>query len=268
MNKHKACEILGILPDTGIEELKKRYHLLMVVTHPDSVSEHDYPYEVHEINRAYEYMLDHLEEEQIREKTLETKRIRWNAPVNPNAFAARPIYQYYEDEDGNRVGLMTVDQGRYIWIPDEEFSLVLKSLYTTAKEIIDLDDEAKHIDRSRDMSLMGDITYLIAGQFFGADMAFSLMKWDENSESYYSKAMLELASGENTLNDGDIMIPGSVRDPLPRNTPRRNALLQHFFLMIDSSISKEKSLNPFLTRRIPVSRRICSHRISSVMIIS
>ncbi len=212
MNKHKACEILGILPDAGIEELKKRYHLLMVVTHPDSVSEHDYPYEVHEINRAYEYMLDHLEEEQIREKTLETKRIRWNAPVNPNAFAARPIYQYYEDEDGNRLGLMTVDQGRYMWIPDEEFSLFLKSLYTTAKEIIARDDEVKHIDRSRDMSLMGDITYLIAGQFFGADMAFSLMKWDESSESYYSKAMLELAPGKSAPNDGDILIPGSVRD--------------------------------------------------------
>lgn len=212
MNKYKACEILGIKPDISVEDLKKRYHSLVMVTHPDSVAEHDYPYEVHDINRAYEYMLAHLGEEQIHHKVREDRRIRWNAPINPNAYAARPIYQYYEDKYGGRLGVMTVDHGPYMWIPDEEFSLFLKSLYHTAKEIIAQDDEAKHIDRSQDIDLMGDITYLISGQFFGTDMALSLMKWDKTTEAYYSKAMLELAAGIASPADGEILIPGRVRD--------------------------------------------------------
>ena len=212
MNKSLACEILGVFPDISANELKKRYHTLMVVTHPDSVSGHDYPYEVHEINEAYSYLLEHLIDEEIRERTREEQRIRWDAPVNPNAYTERPIYQYYEDENGARLGIITVDSGKYMWSAYEDFSLFLKSLYSTAKKIISEDDEIKQLDRVDDMSLMADITYLIAGQFFGSDMALSLMKWDEDSRSYYTKAMLELNAGANLPGEGMYLIPGLVKD--------------------------------------------------------
>ena len=60
MNRKKALKILGAETDTDIRDLKKRYRSLMRMTHPDSVKEHDYPYEVHEINEAYNYLLLHL----------------------------------------------------------------------------------------------------------------------------------------------------------------------------------------------------------------
>ncbi len=212
MNRSQACRILGVLPDISVYELKKRYHILMVVTHPDSVSEHDYPYEVHEINDAYGYLLEHLTGEGILEKEREAQRIRWDAPINPNAYTERPIYQYYEDESGNRLGIITVDFGKYMWSMYEDFPLFLKSLYSAAKQIISEDDEKKHLDRTDDMSLMADITYLIAGQFFGSDMALGLMKWDADSESYFTKAMLELNAGAKLPDEGTNLIPGSVKD--------------------------------------------------------
>lgn len=40
----------------------------MNLTHPDSVEKHDYPYEVYEINAAYDHMLKNLESEVRLEK--------------------------------------------------------------------------------------------------------------------------------------------------------------------------------------------------------
>ena len=201
---------MGVEPDITPEELKKRYRALMLITHPDSADEHEYPYEVHEINAAYEYLLNHMEEEIRIREAREKNRIRWNAPQNPNAYAPRDIYQYYDDPDGNRIGLVTVDSGRYMWIPDEEFSLFLKSLYSCAKQIIAEDDEGKHTDRSDDTTLLADITYLIAGQFFGVDMALSLMKKSDSEDVYYCKAMLELAPGTQKPVSGTALRPARV----------------------------------------------------------
>ena len=47
MNRKRALKILGAGTDTDIRDLKKRYRELMRMTHPDSVKENDYPYEVH-----------------------------------------------------------------------------------------------------------------------------------------------------------------------------------------------------------------------------
>lgn len=212
MNKPRACAILGVESDIQIDDLKKRYHALMMLTHPDSLEEHEYPYAVHEINVAYEYLLKHMEEEIRLNEARESTRIRWNAPQNPNAYAPRDIYQYYDDPDGNRIGLVTVDSGRFMWIPDEEFSLFQKSLYACAKQIIAEDDEEKHIDRTDDTNLLADITYLIAGQFFGVDMALSLMKKDDSEDVYYCKAMLELTGGSKRPLSGTALMPSGVRD--------------------------------------------------------
>lgn len=212
MNKTRACAILNVKSDVSEEELKKRYHALMMLTHPDSVESHEYPYEVHEINRAYEYLLEHHKDERRRNELKEKSRIRWNAPQNPNAYAPRDIYQYYDDFDGNRIGLVTIDNGRFMWIPDEEFPLFLKSFHACAKGIIAEDDETKNLDRSDDMSLLADVMYLIAGQFFGVDMALSLMKKGESENVYYCGTMLELSPGASRPKAGSLLYPAGVRD--------------------------------------------------------
>ena len=209
MNRKKALKILGVTSDTDIRALKKHYRKLIRMTHPDSVAEHDYPYEVHEINEAYNYLLSHLLDDEGESKDGGPK-IRWDAPVNENAYTDRAIYQYVEDANGNIIGTITVDAGKFMWIEDEDFPLFLKSLYDTAKSVIAEDDSKKHISRSDDGDLLKDIAYLIAGQFFGSDASLSLMK-QETDGSYHTKAMIEIGGGI-AINDGEALYPLQVRD--------------------------------------------------------
>ncbi len=210
MTRKKALMILGASTDADIRELKRRYRNLMRMTHPDSVSEHDYPYEVHEINEAYNYLLSHLFDEEHEDGANGAQKIRWDAPVNENAYTDRAIYQYVEDANGNIIGTITVDAGKFMWIEDEDFPLFLKSLYDTAKSVIAEDDSKKHISRSDDEDLLKDIAYLIAGQFFGSDASLSLMK-QETDGSYHTKAMIEIGGGI-AINDGEALYPLQVRD--------------------------------------------------------
>lgn len=210
MNKKKACRILGIYPDISVNELKKRYRNLMNLTHPDSVEKHDYPYEVYEINAAYDYMLKNLESEVRLEKHSQEHAVKWNAPINNNAYCKRDIYQYYEDYEGNQLGIVAIDQGKYIWIIDEEFPLFLKSLYNAAKSIIADDDAKKGISRTNDMKLMGDIAYLLAGQFFSSETALSLMKNEDGI--YYTKAGLELDAFAEIPKVGDMIVPQGIKE--------------------------------------------------------
>lgn len=199
MTRKEACKILGILPDISEADLKKQYRSLMQKVHPDAAEAHNYPYEANDINVAYEFLLEHLHEKQKRENRRTAKRmaehIKWNAPINPNAFAEREIYQYCEDQDGQRIGIVTLDWGKYIWTTDEDFPLFLKSLYKLSKDIITEDDVKKGINRDKDVELLADIAYLLAGQFFSTETTLSLMKKEvlvgTQDEIYYTRAMLE-----------------------------------------------------------------------------
>ena len=211
MTREKALIILEADRDTDIRGLKKKYRALMRLTHPDSSAEHDYPYEVHEINEAYNYMLSHLFEDAGMEDGLRENKIRWDAPLNPNAYRERPIYQYVEDANGNIIGTITVDNGKYMWIEDEDFPLFIRSLYETVKLIISEDDERQGLSRSEDHELMKDIMYMISGQFFGSDSAFDLMKTEDDG-SYYAKTMIEVTGKTDRPKDGESLRPLKVRD--------------------------------------------------------
>jgi hypothetical protein len=211
MDRKKALRILCAEPHTDIRGLKKRYRDLMRKTHPDAVAEHDYPYEVHEINEAYNYLLAHLFDDDETSEGAKEPQIRWNAPINPNAFCNRPIYQYVEDANGNIIGNITVDTGKYMWIEDEDHPLFVKSLYDTARSVIADDDEKKGTSRTNDIELLKQVMYLLSSQFFGADAAFELMtKCDDGS--HYAKAMLEMNAGADVPNAGDVLIPSKVAD--------------------------------------------------------
>ncbi|MCQ2492882.1 MAG: J domain-containing protein [Lachnospiraceae bacterium] len=221
MTQKEAKVILGIMQDVTEEQLKKRYRYLMQKVHPDAVEAHDYPYEANEINVAYEYMLEELKKRQTkvdkRLKKKEEERIKWNAPTNQNAYAEREIYQYFEDADGERVGIVSVDFGKYIWTTDEDFPLFLKSLYKLSKDIIAADDERKGINRSSDIDLMADIAYLLSGQFISADTTLSLMRAEDgvygDEKIYYTKGVLEWERvwEEGKYESGVILFPAYVK---------------------------------------------------------
>ncbi|MCR5686861.1 MAG: J domain-containing protein [Lachnospiraceae bacterium] len=209
MTRNRALEILGAEPDAGLRDLKKNYRDLMRKTHPDSAREHDYPYEAHEINEAYNCLLSHLYDDDGPDDGQSSPKIRWDAPVNANAYCTRPIYQYAEDANGSVIGTMTVDDGKYMWMEDEDFPLFLKSLYDTARSVISDDDAAKDISRSDDDDLLKDITYLIAGQFFGSDSALGLMR-PEADGSYHSRVMVELSGPP--PQEGEALFPLRLAD--------------------------------------------------------
>ena len=185
MNKRKAMSILGLPIDKQytLVDIKKQYRKLMQITHPDVGKEHFYAYDASEINVAYEYLMHNslLEKEssvvvfEEKVKKASSSEIRWNAPENPNAYEKRDIYHIIEGIDGLPVGETVLDQGKYIWIPDEEFSLFIKSLYICAKNIIKKSDEKMQLNRTDDVHLLSDITYLLAQQFVDSEIILSLL---------------------------------------------------------------------------------------------
>lgn len=208
MKQEEAYKILGISEGVSETELKKRYRELIALTHPDSGTINTYPFEAHDIIKAYKCLLDNRNKEERKAKKKSESRTGWNASLNPNAYMDRPVYQYVEDSDGQRIGSIEVARGKYLWIMDEDFELFLRSLRETAKEIIRKSDSKNCMED--DINLLSKITYLLAGQFFSSDAALGLMKETQNGE-YYSKAMLELKQGVRRPVTGDYLIPGKVK---------------------------------------------------------
>lgn len=212
MKREQAYRILGVNPGTTEEDLKKRYRELVQLTHPDSGQSCDYPFEIHDIIAAYKFLLESIIEEDVNNSKNEY-RIKWNAPTNPNAYRDRPIYQYVEAADGEIIGTIEIDKGKYLWIEDEDFALFLRSLRETAKGIISDFDKKTGLSREDDISLMAEITYLLSGQFFDSETTLSLMK-ETSEDVYFSKAMLEINSGirVSVPKEGSYLIPGKIKN--------------------------------------------------------
>ena len=172
-----ALKILGLKAPYTEEDLKKTYRSLIVMTHPDSVKEHDYEYDASDINSAYEYLLSHkpsaIETEIQKTKTAQ-KKTNWNAEINNNAYLEREIYHEVEDGDGNVLGRVVIAKGKYTWCKDEDFSLFLLSIYNCSKKVISNYDEIAGRDRSLDIRLQGEIAYLLAQQYVDTKMILSM----------------------------------------------------------------------------------------------
>lgn len=225
MNRKQAQAILGIDSDYTTEELKKRYRALMLITHPDTRTEHHYPYDAGEINAAYEYLVNHSGKEKI---TVDKKpfdqegdtRSNWNAQINANAYAERNIYMNVEDSNGDVIGRANVAVGKYVWTEDEDFNLFLYSLIECGKAIIARDDEAKNRDRSDDIGLHADIVYLLAGQYVDSSMVLSLLSKTEagkdadgNANVIYSvDTMLEVSDYYLGVKKEEVLLPAGVAD--------------------------------------------------------
>lgn len=221
MTKNKALRILGLGDSYTKEELKKAYRSLIKQIHPDITDAHEYPYEISEINAAYEYLSnakfyindEHgIQNRRRRSAEKEASTIRWNAPVNPHAFCDRTIFHNVEDMDGSVIGQAVIDSGKYLWSMDEEFMLFQKSLFECSKYIIATDDEIKDRDRINDISLQGEIAYLLAQQFVDISLILnnSSIVGKISESTYLVDAMVEDVDSYTRFKEGELLIPGRI----------------------------------------------------------
>lgn len=231
MTKREALKIMGLSGECSAKDLKKKYHELMTMTHPDVAKKQEYPYDAKEINLAYEYLKSHAGSKNYRNYEKQgrsggyeqsdnsaasgSKRnrrdgsIKWDAPVNNNAYSSRDILHNVEDLDGNVIGTTVIATGKYMWTVDEEFGLFLRSIYLCSKEIISADDETCGKSRVNNIKLQADITYLLAQQFVDSETALSIMtkKGSDDVPIYELDAMLETDLRQVTLKAGDYIYP-------------------------------------------------------------
>lgn len=190
MNRKLAFKILDIPESSNLEDIKKKYKLLMMTTHPDMMCDYDYPYNASEINVAYDFLEKNFYSFQT-EKTVSDRNVDlWNAPINESAYCERDIYGYAENLSGNIEGNIQLASGKYVWIEDEDFSLFLLSLFNCSKKIVDNvenNQNVQFLDVHR-RQLQGEIAYLLAGQF--VDPLMVLRDYKEGN-IYRISAMLE-----------------------------------------------------------------------------
>ena len=228
MTVQKAYQILGIIPGSGKDEIKKRYRKLMTQVHPDvSASlQENYKYNAQEINSAYTVLMkekgtDTANNSHTRKcrASREKKNVVWDAPVNVNAYAEREVLQYAEEYDGTVFGTYCVATGKYLWKTDEDFPLFLRSMYQCSKELLDGIDEKLHRDEvmPKRRQIQAELTYLLAQQFIdGSALREELAQEQEitpdGDKIYYLSSMLELANGASFVKEGEALYPSVIRN--------------------------------------------------------
>ena len=224
MNKSQARKILGLDGSEDKREIKKKYRKLMHEHHPDN-SDSDDSKLAAKINTAYELIMKDYADSQNNQssynsqspkrgsarKTSRPKHRPWSAKENKNAFCARPILHEVEDFEGNNLGTIEIDRGKYIWTKDEEFAMFLKSIYETSKELLDnarpsLFFELPEIIKQK---YLADITYLLTGQFIDSTLTLNELALVE-ADSYKVNAMVELEHGATPPKPGSMLYPAGV----------------------------------------------------------
>jgi len=223
MNKSQARKILGLDGSEDKREIKKKYRKLMHEHHPDNSNSDDSKLAA-KINTAYELIMKDYDDDTrgaqssggqsksgARARTSRPKHKPWSAKENKNAFCARPILHEVEDFDGNNLGTIEIARGKYIWTKDEEFSMFLKSLYETSKELLDnarpsLFFELPEIIKQK---YLADITYLLTGQFIDSTLTLNELALVE-ADSYKVNAMVELEPGATPPKPGSMLYPAGV----------------------------------------------------------
>lgn len=203
MTSGEACRILGVAPDAGAQEIKRRYRLLMRQVHPDGGSSagEGCAYSAQEVNLACEILRREQADGQSggeaplggfagrgqeaehssrgragfsedpgtggeRERGQRGKS-RWDAPVNESAFTEREIFHYAQDCDGNILGSFPIARGKYLWKTEEDFPLFLLSLSQCSRELLDqVDQRPGRSERTAlRRRLQPELTYLLSEQF-------------------------------------------------------------------------------------------------------
>ena len=223
MNKSQARKILGLDGSEDKREIKKKYRKLMHEHHPDNSNSDDSKLAA-KINTAYELIMKNYADSASNsgnqsnksnrgatKRTARPKHKPWSARENKNAFCARPILHEVEDFEGNNLGTIEIARGKYIWTKDEEFTMFLKSIYETSKELLDnarpsLFFELPEIIKQK---YLADITYLLTGQFIDSTLTLNELALVE-ADSYKVNAMVELEPGATPPKPGSMLYPAGV----------------------------------------------------------
>lgn len=246
MTRSQACRILGVSIDADIQEIKKSYRQLMHKVHPDTDAFHktEYDYSVQEINEAYTFLcksgnglngfasrtsssgasarsasrasaFDSSARFSSHASSDTSKKKRWNAPVNPHAYAERNIYHYVEDYDCSIIGSFILDTGKFIWKPEEDFPLFLKSIFECSKKILEQTEQTGdgRPSLSRRGEVQAELTYLLTQQFIDASETLKLLikpSVGKEADIYRIPAMLELSLSAPKLTAGSTLYPASI----------------------------------------------------------
>lgn len=222
MTRTQACRILGIDEDADRKEVKKKYRKLMHLVHPDAgVAENAlYRYTAQEINEAYAVLYKREAVDVPKRSRAAAKKKQqppqWDAPVNEYAYTVRKIYHYAEGAEGEVLGTFVAAEGKYLWTPEEDFPLFLKSMFTCSKELLDAIDREKGRECLSDgrLAVQGELAYYLAQQFIdGAATLRTLVAPEkiEDASIFSIPAMLELTAGTVRTPAGMPLYPASVR---------------------------------------------------------
>ena len=246
MTRSQACRILGVSIAADMQEIKKSYRQLMHKVHPDTDALHktEYDYSAQEINEAYAFLCkfgaghsghaSHTSTSRASTRSASRtstsrasgpssshtssdapKKKRWNAPVNPHAYAKRNIYHYVEDYDCSIIGSFILDTGKFIWKPEEDFPLFLKSIFECSKKILEQTEQTGDGKPrlSRRGEVQAELTYLLTQQFIDASETLKLLikpSVGKDADIYRIPAMLELSLSAPKLTAESTLYPASI----------------------------------------------------------
>lgn len=218
MNKSTARKILGLNGTEDERAIKRKYRKLMHEHHPDNSESEDSELAA-KINTAYEMVMKDFDGSDGKHRSTpkkpttkrSTKTKNWNAKENKNAYCVRPILHEVEDYDGSSIGTIEIARGKYVWSKDEEFSLFLKSMYETSKELMDnarpsLFFEPPAVIKQK---YLADITYLLTGQFIDSSLTLNELAVMDTS-AYKIDAMVEIETNTPVPKPGTALYPAGI----------------------------------------------------------
>ena len=225
MNPSDAYKILGIGPEADMSQIKKRYRRLMHQVHPDAYAfaREAYAYSAMDINEAYSFLVKSgnsgpagcANASGCRQSHNPRPR-HWDAPENEEAYASRNIYHYAEDCGGEVLGIFVVATGRFLWKPEEDFSLFLKSLSECSKTVLTEALKAHNRTRAAEQQIhfQAELAYLLAQQFTDASATLKSLLTPvpgEKGDVFFLPAMLERSDTSIPLRPGMTLYPSALK---------------------------------------------------------
>lgn len=244
MTSREALKLLGLSPEATLLDIKKQYRRLMHQIHPDASPDSRTAVSgpnAQELNLAYGILKRTFSDDPVSGSpdpgppfsgnTDPVRRSRsasaghsniWNAPVNPHAFCDREILHYAEDCKGNPLGHFSIARGKYLWTPEEDFSLFLKSLCQCSKVLLDEADSVRNSFRvpgesaSHRLEIQAGLVYLLAQQFLDSLSCLKMLAREESprpdgSRIFRLSSMLELIPGVPAPKPEELLAPSTIR---------------------------------------------------------
>lgn len=130
MDKQEAYSLLGVESGDKLRDVRRKYHLLMHMHHPDVLSDNGNTNTARQLNEAFEIIKREGISSGIR-------TVDWGIGENTSAYCKRKLYM--EDNlFGDEIIVDTGAYGKYYWQPDmESFRMLLKSLGEAVNGLLD-----------------------------------------------------------------------------------------------------------------------------------